>query len=43
MSINLAGVPPGDYHVLVVADGGDDDVFGGRYRMEITGGGEDGP
>lgn len=33
--IKLSGMPPGAYQVLVVADNGDDAVFGARYDLEI--------
>jgi len=33
--MDLAGVPPGEYEALVVADNGDEYVFGARYELEI--------
>jgi hypothetical protein len=33
--INLADVPKGKYSALVVADSGDDNVFGAKYQLEI--------
>ncbi|MFZ5565060.1 MAG: hypothetical protein ACOZBW_13510 [Thermodesulfobacteriota bacterium] len=35
MKVNLTDVPPGPYQVLVVADNGDEHVFGARYEMDI--------
>lgn len=35
-SIDLTAVPAGKYEVLIVADNGDDSVFGARYSLDIT-------
>lgn len=34
---DLAGVPPGAYQALVVADNGDEHIFGARFEMNIPG------
>ncbi len=33
--INLTSVPPGKYQALIVADNGDESVFGAKYDLEI--------
>lgn len=35
--VPLGGVPPGSYQALLVADNGDEHVFGARYELEIPG------
>jgi hypothetical protein len=35
LRVPLAGVPPGNYQALIVADNGDEHVFGARYDLEI--------
>jgi hypothetical protein len=34
-AIDLSQVPPGPYQALVVADNGDENVFGAQYKLEI--------
>jgi hypothetical protein len=33
--IDLSTVAPGEYHALLVADNGDEHVFGARYKLEV--------
>ncbi|MBI2298715.1 MAG: hypothetical protein HYU66_07155 [Armatimonadetes bacterium] len=33
--VDLTGVPPGHYKALVVADNGDDHVFGAQYELDL--------
>jgi hypothetical protein len=37
LRIPLEGVPPGKYHALVIADNGDEHVFGARYNLQVPG------
>lgn len=34
-SIDLSGVPPGQYEVLIVIDNGDENVFGSRTKLKL--------
>jgi hypothetical protein len=33
--VEMTGVPPGLYQAMVVADNGDEHIFGARYELEI--------
>ena len=35
VAIDFTGIPAGPYQALIVADNGDDHVFGARYKLEI--------
>ncbi len=35
LRVPLAGVPPGKYRALIVADNGDEHVFGARYNLDF--------